>query len=67
MEIGIESFFTKIEIFIMIVRVFKYVSSQHATEAVWNEINDMLQASTPTEPRQSALRFLACLAAGQVC
>eukprot|EP00112_Aurelia_sp_Birch-Aquarium-sp1_P022187 Seg616.18 transcript_id=Seg616.18/GoldUCD/mRNA.D3Y31 product=Tuberin protein_id=Seg616.18/GoldUCD/D3Y31 len=38
---------------------------EHAALAVWHEISDMLQASVPTEPRQTTFRFLASLATGQ--
>eukprot|EP00794_Sanderia_malayensis_P008869 gene8869-9818_t len=38
---------------------------EHAVEAVWCEIEDLLQPSVPTEPRQTSLKFLTCLALGQ--
>eukprot|EP00795_Rhopilema_esculentum_P009264 gene9264-16954_t len=38
---------------------------EHAAEAVWSEISDMLQPTVPTDARQTTLKFLVCLITGQ--
>lgn len=39
---------------------------QHAVEALWLTIKDLLEESNPTEVRQLALEFITALVSGQV-
>lgn len=44
-----------------------YVLLQHAVEALWLTIKDLLEESKPAEVRQLTLEFIAALVSGQVC
>ena len=49
------------------ILIFYYALPQHAVEALWLTIKDLLDESNSAEVRQLALEFITVLVSGQVC
>lgn len=51
---------------IFLLLPFSYVCFQHAVEAIWKVVADMLQPERPVEARHAVLHLLKSIVQGQV-